>query len=82
MTQFEQMKATKLEFEEAVALFNQKPKKGIALLQKMGKLSQDPADVAEFLKTTASLDRTTIGDFLGERDDFNLAVRGVTIQSH
>jgi hypothetical protein len=31
--------------------------------------------VAEFLMDTTLLDRTMIGEFLGERADFNLAVR-------
>ena len=35
-THFEQMKASKLEFQEGIALFNTKPNKGIDFLQKLG----------------------------------------------
>jgi Sec7-like guanine-nucleotide exchange factor len=38
---------------EGVELFNQKPKKGIAHLQSHGLVSQEPTDVAQFLKQTA-----------------------------
>lgn len=33
-----------------------------------------PEDVASFLAKTEGLDKTLIGDYLGEREDFNLKV--------
>ena len=45
-------------------------------MQASGKLGQTPEEVAEFLRTHAegTLDRTMIGEFLGERAELNLAV--------
>lgn len=67
-------KAFKMAFEEGVTEFNKKPKKGIAFLQAQGLLGQSPAEVAHFLAHTRGLDKALIGDFLGEREDFNLRV--------
>eukprot|EP00217_Crustomastix_stigmatica_P006110 CAMPEP_0183807166 /NCGR_PEP_ID=MMETSP0803_2-20130417/40777_1 /TAXON_ID=195967 /ORGANISM="Crustomastix stigmata, Strain CCMP3273" /LENGTH=1848 /DNA_ID=CAMNT_0026051939 /DNA_START=183 /DNA_END=5729 /DNA_ORIENTATION=+ len=71
---FEQQKAAKLEWQEGIALFNKKPKKGIAFLQKAGKLGSEPEELAEFLRNTQGLDKTLIGDYLGEREEPNLTV--------
>jgi Sec7-like guanine-nucleotide exchange factor len=51
---------------EGIELFNQKPKKGIALLQSHGLVSHDPVEVAHFLKQTAGLDYAMMGDFLSD----------------
>ena len=67
-------KAFKMAFEEGVTEFNKKPKKGIAFLQAQGLLGQTPTEVAHFLAHTRGLDKALIGDFLGEREDFNLRV--------
>jgi brefeldin A-inhibited guanine nucleotide-exchange protein len=37
-------------------------------------LGPEPADVAVFLARTEGLDKTTIGDYLGEREDTALKV--------
>jgi len=37
-------------------------------------LHDDPADVALFLKEATFLDKTMIGDYLGDKKDFNLQV--------
>jgi Sec7 domain len=54
---------------EGIELFNQKPKKGIALLQSHGLVSHDPVEVAHFLKQTAGLDYAMMGDFLSDPSD-------------
>ncbi|KAK3285829.1 hypothetical protein CYMTET_6580 [Cymbomonas tetramitiformis] len=71
---FVSKKAEKLELQQGVDLFKKKPAKGIKLLQKLGRLGSDPEEIANFLKTTSSLDRTAIGDFLGEREELSLKV--------
>jgi len=71
---FERARTAKALFVEGVALFNKKPKKGIAFLQKAGQLSDAPAEVAAFLKTTAGLDKTQIGELLGSPDEEDLRV--------
>jgi len=49
-------------------LFNRKPSKGIDFLIKSKKIGHSPEDVASFLRNTAGLNATMIGDYLGERD--------------
>eukprot|EP00899_Mesostigma_viride_P004348 jgi/Mesvir1/13914/Mv16037-RA.1 len=78
---FEQKKLFKTEFEEGIVMFNRKPKKGIEFLIKSGKVGGSPAEVAAFLKGTAGLDKTMIGEYLGERDDFNLKVMHAYVDS-
>jgi brefeldin A-inhibited guanine nucleotide-exchange protein len=55
-------------------LFNRKPSKGIDFLVRSKKIGHSPEDVALFLKNTAGLNATMVGDYLGERDDFPLKV--------
>lgn len=70
-----QKKLDKSEFQEGVKLFNKKPKKGIAHLKAIGKLGEGtPADIANFLRTAPNLDKTVVGDYLGEREDESLKV--------
>jgi len=57
VTGIEQKKASKLEYQEAIALFNKKPKKGIAAMQALGRLGSSPPDIAEFLRDTPDLDK-------------------------
>jgi len=70
----ERAKASKAEYQRAIALFNKKPKKGVALMQKIGRLGETPEEVAAFLRHTPDLDKTVIGDYLGERDEPMLSV--------
>jgi brefeldin A-inhibited guanine nucleotide-exchange protein len=55
-------------------LFNRKPSKGIDFLIKSKKIGHSPEDVASFLRDTAGLNATMIGDYLGERDEFPIKV--------
>ena len=72
----EQQKRDKLEFQEGVTLFNKKPKKGIAFMIERGKIGSSPAEIAAFLKSgvAAGLDKTMIGDYLGENAEDSLKV--------
>ena len=56
--------------------FNRDVKKGVLYLQSVGLLSEPPAagEVAWFFKSSIGLDKRVVGDYLGERDDFNQAV--------
>lgn len=67
-------KEFKMAFEKGVNLFNEKPKKGVEFLQSQKLVGEEAADVARFLSVTMALDKTMVGDYLGERDDFNLSV--------
>jgi len=63
------LKADKREFQEGISLFNKKAKKGLAYLQSIGRLGESFDEIAEFLRATPGLDKTVIGDYLGERDE-------------
>ena len=70
--QIQNLKQQKEILEHGIELFNKKPKKGIEFLQKQGLIGPDPRDIADFLhKDDDRLDRTVIGDFLGDPDDLN-----------
>mmetsp|Transcript_7972 Transcript_7972/g.29482 ORF Transcript_7972/g.29482 Transcript_7972/m.29482 type:complete len:1752 (-) Transcript_7972:83-5338(-) len=80
-TMVDQAKKYKSEFEEGVALFNKKPKKGLNFLISKGMLEEDPVRIAEFLKTSPGLDKTTIGDYIGEREELALKVMHAYVDS-
>ena len=47
--------------------FTKKPKRGIQYLQEQGMLGTTPEDIAQFLYKGEGLNKTAIGDYLGER---------------
>lgn len=78
---FEQRRAYKLELQEGISLFNRKPRKGIEFLVNAKKVGDSPEEIAIFLKNASGLDKTLIGDYLGERDDFSLRVMHAYVDS-
>jgi brefeldin A-inhibited guanine nucleotide-exchange protein len=73
--QFENLKHRKQMLQEGVRQFNWKPKKGIALLARNGFLDlSDYTNVAQFLQSTEGLNKTMIGEYLGEADEENVAI--------
>ncbi|XP_064595566.1 cytohesin-1-like isoform X2 [Liolophura sinensis] len=62
--------------------FNMDPKKGIEYLVEHGLLNHTPEDVAEFLSKGEGLNKTAIGDYLGERNDFNIDVLKAFVNIH
>ncbi|GLH01180.1 Protein MON2 homolog [Gryllus bimaculatus] len=68
--QFEVLKHQKEIWETGITLFSRKPRKGVQFLQEQQLLGLSPAEVAEWLHNDDRLDKTGIGDFLGENDDF------------
>ncbi|KAJ6940252.1 brefeldin A-inhibited guanine nucleotide-exchange protein 2-like [Populus alba x Populus x berolinensis] len=77
----EQRRAYKLEFQEGISLFNRKPKKGIEFLINANKVGNSAEEIAAFLKNTSGLNKTLIGDYLGEREDFSLKVMHAYVDS-
>eukprot|EP00873_Tetraselmis_striata_P021183 jgi/Tetstr1/441447/TSEL_029692.t1 len=77
----ESRKAYKTGFQEGIALFNKKPKKGIAFMQEHGMLGTSTEDIAVFLQRTKGLNKTLIGDYLGERDDTCIKVMHAYVDS-
>ncbi|KAG0727733.1 Cytohesin-1 [Chionoecetes opilio] len=61
--------------------FNMDPKKGIEYLIDHGLLKNTPDDIAQFLYKGEGLNKTAIGDYLGERNDFNQSVLDAFVAS-
>ena len=62
--------------------FNMDPKKGIEYLIEHNLLAATPEDVAQFLYKGEGLNKTAIGDYLGERHDFNERVLRAFVELH
>ncbi|XP_044192907.1 cytohesin-1b isoform X4 [Thunnus albacares] len=62
--------------------FNMDPKKGIRFLIDSSLLKNTSNDIAQFLYKGEGLNKTAIGDYLGERDDFNIEVLHAFLQLH
>uniref|UniRef100_A0A671XYZ6 Cytohesin 3 n=1 Tax=Sparus aurata TaxID=8175 RepID=A0A671XYZ6_SPAAU len=62
--------------------FNMDPKKGIQFLLENDLLQNTPEDIAQFLYKGEGLNKTVIGDYLGERDDFNIKVLQAFVELH
>lgn len=77
----EQRRAYKIELQKGISLFNRKPSKGIDFLINTKKVGSSPEEVASFLKNTAGLNETVIGDYLGEREEFALKVMHAYVDS-
>jgi len=64
---------------KAAIKFNLKQKNGINYLMSKGFIAKDPQeqtvkDVVNFIRSVPSLDKTKIGEYLGEDHDLNKAV--------
>ncbi|KAL3744597.1 hypothetical protein ACJRO7_013808 [Eucalyptus globulus] len=78
---FEKAKAHKSSLEAAVSEFNRKPVKGVEFLISNKLVENSPASVAQFLRTTNNLDKAMIGDYLGQHEEFPLAVMHAYVDS-
>lgn len=58
-----------------------KPKKGIEFLIKANKVGSSPEEIAAFLRNTSDLNKSLIGDYLGEREDLSLKVMHAYVDS-
>ncbi|KAF0301335.1 Brefeldin A-inhibited guanine nucleotide-exchange protein 1 [Amphibalanus amphitrite] len=65
---YESLKQIKDIWEQGIDMFNRKPKRGLAFLQRQGLLKDTPDSIAAFFHEDHRLDRTVLGDFLGEPD--------------
>ncbi|CAL0306154.1 unnamed protein product [Lupinus luteus] len=81
VSNIEQRRAYKLELQEGISLFNRKPKKGIEFLINAKKVGDSPEDIATFLKDASGLNKTLIGDYLGEREELSLKVMHAYVDS-
>ncbi|XP_054449305.1 cytohesin-1 isoform X3 [Pteronotus mesoamericanus] len=62
--------------------FNMDPKKGIQFLLENDLLKNTCEDIAQFLYKGEGLNKTAIGDYLGERDEFNIQVLHAFVGLH
>lgn len=65
----EERKQRKEVMETGIDMFNRKPKKGVQFLQDHKLIGLTVEDVAKWLLSDERLDKTVIGDFLGENED-------------
>ncbi|XP_053675895.1 brefeldin A-inhibited guanine nucleotide-exchange protein 1 [Anopheles nili] len=72
--ELEERKQRKEVMETGIDMFNRKPKKGIVFLQERGLLGTTVEDVARWLHEDERLDKTQIGDYLGENDEQSKSV--------
>lgn len=62
--------------------FNMDPKKGIEYLIEHNLLKDTKEDIAQFLYKGEGLNKTAIGDYLGERNEFNQKVLNAFVELH
>lgn len=67
-------KELKTTIEEGIRLFNRKPKSGLKFLQERKLLGETSSDVATFFHHEERLDKTMIGEYMGENEVFNKEV--------
>lgn len=68
--ELEERKQRKEVMETGIDLFNRKPKKGVQFLQEHQLIGATVEDIAKWLLSDERLDKTAIGDYLGENDDY------------
>ncbi|KAK9213078.1 hypothetical protein WN943_002465 [Citrus x changshan-huyou] len=78
---FEKAKAHKSTMEAAISEFNRKPVKGVEYLISNKLVDNDPTSVAQFLRNAANLDKAMIGDYLGQHEEFPVAVMHAYVDS-
>ncbi|KAH7282739.1 hypothetical protein KP509_35G045800 [Ceratopteris richardii] len=79
--QFGKAKAHKSSFEAAIAEFNRKPDKGISFLVANNLIENTPKAIASFLLSTQGLNKAMIGEYLGQHEEFPLAVMHAYVDS-
>lgn len=73
--QFDNLKQRKTDLSYCIRIFNNKPRKAIPELIAKGFLTDDkPASIAKWLLDTEGLNLSTVGDYLGEGDEKNIAI--------
>ncbi|AEE77786.1 HOPM interactor 7 [Arabidopsis thaliana] len=78
---FEKAKAHKSTMEAAISEFNRNSVKGVEYLIANKLVERNPASVAQFLRSTSSLSKVMIGDYLGQHEEFPLAVMHAYVDS-
>eukprot|EP00054_Salpingoeca_dolichothecata_P019245 m.119519 g.119519 ORF g.119519 m.119519 type:complete len:1767 (+) comp23182_c0_seq1:115-5415(+) len=74
ISEFEERKLKKEIREMGIELFNKKPRKGIQFMIEKEMIEETPESVAQLLSSDSRLDKTQIGEYLGENKPFCVEV--------
>uniref|UniRef100_A0A914LSY1 SEC7 domain-containing protein n=1 Tax=Meloidogyne incognita TaxID=6306 RepID=A0A914LSY1_MELIC len=74
VNQIVQVKQQKSLIESGIDLFAKKPAQGLKFLHSKGFIGTEPEDIAAFFHAEERLDKSVIGDYLGDGDPFNQKV--------
>ncbi|KAL7074646.1 hypothetical protein ACQ4LE_005574 [Meloidogyne hapla] len=74
VNQIVQVKQQKSLIESGIDLFAKKPAQGLAFLHSKGFIGTEPEDIASFFHAEERLDKSVIGDYLGDGDSHNQKV--------
>uniref|UniRef100_A0A0N5A8A3 SEC7 domain-containing protein n=1 Tax=Syphacia muris TaxID=451379 RepID=A0A0N5A8A3_9BILA len=74
VSQFEQLKLRKETIEHGIQLFNRKPMQGLKFLEERKLVGAEPEDIAAFFHSEDRLDKSVVGDFMGDGKEFNKRV--------
>jgi brefeldin A-inhibited guanine nucleotide-exchange protein len=70
--EFEISRRKKIDLKDGMNLFNNKSaNKGVDLLIRTGHVKRDPVEIAKFLASQSGLNKARIGEFIGQREEFN-----------
>ncbi|KAL0286943.1 UNVERIFIED_CONTAM: Brefeldin A-inhibited guanine nucleotide-exchange protein 5 [Sesamum angustifolium] len=81
LSNFEKLKAHKSTIEDVISEFNRHPGKGVQQLISSQLVEKTPTSVAQFLLSTPNLDKAMIGDYLGQNEEFSIAVMHAYVES-
>jgi brefeldin A-inhibited guanine nucleotide-exchange protein len=74
-SEMEKKKQEKLKLQQAMELFKKNHKKGMQFCIDEGLVDNDANAIAKFLKNTVGLDKTSIGEYVGEKYcDFTILI--------
>ena len=80
--QLEKVKLRKTALNNGIRQFNFKPKRGVKQLLTDGFIKSDsPEDIAAFILSNESLDKSMIGEYLGEGEPQNIAIMHAFVDS-
>lgn len=80
--ELEKAKHRKTALNNGIRQFNFKPKRGLKQLLSDGFIKSDsPEDIAAFIISTETLDKSTIGEYLGEGEPHNIAIMHAFVDS-
>jgi len=83
VTKMVEQKQRKLDLASGVNKFNIKPKRGIEYLKAHGFIGDEPVNLAEFFRNhDLGLDKTEVGNYMGEDKPFNKAVLQCLVDGH